>query len=86
MESLEYHGWAHKKCSYISGKLKDNIDFHCKRCLEGSPDQSVLLRKVEIEPNVKLECVSRFCYLGDTLGVRRGCGGGSKSQSEMCLD
>ena len=70
MESLEYHGWAHKKCSYISGKLKDNIDFHCKRCLEGSSDQSVLLREVEIEPNLKLECVSRFCYLDDMLVAR----------------
>ena len=22
-----------------------------------------------IEPNAKLECVPKFCYLGDTLGV-----------------
>ena len=28
-------------------------------------------REVEIEPNVKLECVPKFCYLGDTLGA--GC-------------
>ena len=26
-------------------------------------------REVEIEPNVKLECVPKFCYLGDTLGA-----------------
>ena len=45
--------------------------FHCKRWL------SVLQREVEIEPNVKLECASRFCYLGDKVGgVRRR---GSKS-------
>ena len=25
-----------------------------------------------IEPNVKLECVPKFCYLGDTLGAREG--------------
>ena len=25
-----------------------------------------------IEPNVKLECVPKFCYLGDTLGARKG--------------
>ena len=25
-----------------------------------------------IEPNVKLECVPKFCYLGDTLGVGGG--------------
>ena len=38
-----------------------------------------------MEPNVKLDCVSRFCYLGDTLGRRWKYGGGSESQSEMCL-
>ena len=31
--------------------------------------QSVLLKEVLIEPNVKLECVPKFCYLGDTLGA-----------------
>ena len=39
------HSWVHKKCSGISGKLKNIIDFHSKRCLEGSPDRSVLLLK-----------------------------------------
>ena len=31
--------------------------------------QTVLLKEVVIEPNVKLECVPKFCYLGDTLGA-----------------
>ena len=69
---MECHSWVHKKCNGISGKLKNNIDFHCKRCLESSPDQTVLLKEVEIEPNVKLECVSRFCCLGDMLSIGRG--------------
>ena len=30
--------------------------------------QVVLLREVELEPGVKVECVSKFCYLGDRLG------------------
>ena len=30
-------------------------------------DLAVLL--TEIKHNVKLECVSKFCYLGDTLGA-----------------
>ena len=25
--------WVHKRCSGISGKLKSNTDFHCRRCL-----------------------------------------------------
>ena len=27
----------------------------------------MLLSEVELEPGVKVECVSIFCYLGDTL-------------------
>ena len=38
----------------------------------GNLFQSVLLKEVVIEPNVKLECVPKFCYLGDTLGVGGG--------------
>ena len=34
--------------------------------------QSVLLKEVVIEPNLKLECVTKFCYLGETLGVGGG--------------
>ena len=29
--------------------------------------QVVLLSEVELEPGVKVECVPKFCYLGDTL-------------------
>ena len=36
--------------------------------------QSVLLKEVVIEPNVKLECVTKFCY----LGVKLGAGGGAE--------
>ena len=66
--------WVHKRCSGISGKLKSNVDFHYRRCLEGEHGlfQSVLLKEVVIEPNVKLECVPKFCYLGDTLGAGGG--------------
>ena len=62
--------WVHKRCSGLSGKSKSNTDFHCRRCLEGENGlfQSDLVKEVVIEPNVKLECVTKFCYLGDTLG------------------
>ena len=38
---------------------------------EGSVE-TVSQREVVIEPNVKLECVPKFCYLADTLGARGG--------------
>ena len=49
---------------YYLRKLKNSVDFHCKRCLEWNHVQSVLLRGVEIESNTKLECVPKFCYFG----------------------
>ena len=72
---MECLGWVHKKCSgIIAGKLKSNVNFHCRRSLAGENGlfQSVLLKEVVIEPNVKLECVHKFCYLGDTLGAGGG--------------
>ena len=68
---VECHRWVCKRCCGISGKLKSNADYHCKRCLEGENSlfRSVLLKEVVI---VKLECVPKFCYLGDTLGAGGG--------------
>ena len=38
----------------VLAMLRSYADFHCKRCLEENSVQSVLVREVEIEPNVKL--------------------------------
>ena len=69
---------VHKKFNGISGKLKSNVDFYCKRCLEAENDlrQSVLLKELVIEPNVELECIPKFCYLGDTI-----CAGGGVEEA-----
>ena len=64
--------WVHKRCSSINGKLKSNVVFRCRRCLEKGLVATVLQREVEIKPNVKLECEPKFCYLGDTLGAGGG--------------
>ena len=71
---VECRRWVHKRCSGISGNLKSNADFRYRRCLEGENGlfQSVLLKEVVIEPNVKLECFPKFCYLGNTLGAGGG--------------
>jgi len=48
--------------------------------LEESPVGTVLKREVEIKPNVRLECVPKFSYLGDTFGAGGGAdeaGGGA---------
>jgi hypothetical protein len=66
------HRWVHKRCSGISGRLKYDADFRCRRCLDDDSAQVVLLSEVELEPGVKVECVPKFCYLGDTLGSGGG--------------
>ena len=72
---LACHRWvhkSHKRCSGISGRLRNNVDSNCRRCLDGDSVQAVELREVEIEPGVKVECVPKFCYMGDTLGSGGG--------------
>ena len=61
--------WIHNRCSGISGMLKSNADFHCRRCLEGENSlfQSVLLKEVVIECNVKMECVPSSAILATLL-------------------
>ena len=66
------HRWVHKRCSGISSRLGYVADFHCRRCLDGDSAQVMLLSEVELEPGVKVECVSKFCYLGDTQGYGGG--------------
>ena len=72
IECIACHKWIHKRCSGISGRLGYVADFKCKRCLDGDSDPVGLLNGVELEPGVKVECVSKFCYLGDTLGSGGG--------------
>ena len=66
------HKWIHKRCNGISGRLGYDADFHCRRYLDGDSAPVVLLSEVELEPAVKVECVSKFCYLGNTLGSGGG--------------
>ena len=72
IECVACHKWIHKRCSGISGRLGYVADFRCRRCLDGDSARVVLLSEVELEPGVKVECVSKFCYLGDTLGSGGG--------------
>ena len=47
---LECLRWVYKRCSGISGKLKSNVDFRYRGCLEGENGlfQSVLMKEVLI--------------------------------------
>jgi hypothetical protein len=66
--------WIHSRCSGVTGKLTSVVGYTCKRCVDGVPSDIVGLKEVSIGQNDKLECVEKFCYLGDMIGS----GGGSE--------
>ena len=39
----------------------------------------------KVKPNVKFECVTEFCYLGDTLGAGGDVKEAARARVEMCL-
>ena len=65
------HKWIHKRCSGISGRLGYVADFRSRKCLD-CDSAPIVLSEVELEPCVEVECVSKFRYLGDTLGSGGG--------------
>ena len=71
------NSWIHKKCSGISGKLKSVSDYRCKTCIEGIPAQGEAVEEISLGSDQKLECVDKFCYLGDMIGA----GGGAEESS-----
>jgi hypothetical protein len=74
------NSWVHKKCSGILSKLKDGTDFCCKRCVDGVPVRPEVLKEISLEADKKLDCVDRFCYLGDMIGAGGGAGEASRAR------
>src|SRR5579863_5536190 len=64
--------WVHKKCSGVKGRLTDGIKLICPVCVKGGHSSAVEDKEVLLGEAGSLECVDKFCYLGDMLG----CGGG----------
>ena len=65
--------WVHKKCSDISGRLKADPNFVCRRCRGlARPIDGRLFTEIPVGL-CSLECVDEFCYLGDMLGAGGGC-------------
>ena len=63
--------WIHRKCSGISGKLRADLQFVCKRCKGEITDSAVFPASVMYSGG-SLEVVENFCYLGDMLGSEEG--------------
>ena len=62
-------------------KLKEDPGYRYAKCvrggcaLGGAEEQAVVL-----EDGSSLECVNRFCYLGDMLGAAGGCAEASRTK------
>ena len=52
------------------------VGFKCSRCVDGTEET---MKEMEVEHVDKLECVSKFCYLGDMIGSGDGAEEASKS-------
>lgn len=69
--------WVHKKCSGLTGSL-NVVGFKCSRCIHGDAREAAEERKgIEIDSDGNVECVGKFCYLGDMIGS----GGGAEEAS-----
>ena len=65
--------WIHKRCSGVKGRLKPDVNFKCAKCRTGrlvvdEPERT----EVAVGSDGELECVEKFCYLGDMIGARGG--------------
>ena len=81
IECTSCTAWTHKKCSGVKGRLQDVVDFKCSRCIGGfTKSQVEKIKEVEIGVNEKLECVEKFCYLGDMIGAGGGAGEASRAR------
>ena len=71
------HAWVHKKCSKIKGKLKPVSDYCCGKCTGGNPERPDVLPQISLGAGQNLDCVDKFCYLGDMIAA----GGGAEEAS-----
>ena len=61
--------WIYKKCSGISGPLKLDASFRCKRCTGQDRPLDVRLMTEVTLGHEKLEVAPSSCYLGDYLSL-----------------
>ena len=58
--------WFEKRYTGITGRLKSNVDFHWRRCLESENGffKSVLVKEFMIKANEKVQFIPKLCYSG----------------------
>ena len=65
----------------MKGKLNEDPGYRCAKCVKGDgAEGDAHKQEVVLEDGSSLECVNRFCYLGDMMGAAGGCGDASKTK------
>ena len=65
--------WVHKRCSGIRGKLSEDPEYVCPRCLGmARPIDGRTATGVSVN-DCLLDVESEFCYIGDVLSAGGGC-------------
>ena len=77
---VECQKWVHKKCSGVKGKLVEGFKFTCPVCVKGGHDDPVVEKEVVLGEAGRLQCVDKFCYLGDMLGCAGAAGDAVRSR------
>ena len=74
--------WINKKCSGIWGRLETVVGFQLTNCSRGLVAERLSQNLCPIKLNGDtLECVDKFCYLGDMIGSS----GGAEDASSMIV-
>ena len=62
--------WIHKRCSGIRGRLSEGMLLECDRCTGKSHSREKIVTKAstQVQQDIELERVDKFCYLGDMIG------------------
>src|SRR5579864_9286366 len=68
VECIVCKNWVHKKCSDVKGKLKPHQNFQCPVCTGRVANRRVEEKVLLLDNAGQLDCVDRFCYLGDVIG------------------
>jgi len=63
---------VHKRCSGITEALKGGVGFKCNVCRGKVISQGVHPETLPIDGVRIFECVNKFSYLGDRIGVAGG--------------
>ena len=65
----------------MKGKLKEDPGYRCAKCARGGCEEGgAEEQEVVLEDGSSLECVNRFCYLGDMQGAAGGCREASRTR------